>query len=47
MLSAVSPTVLRYRALQLALQPVYQRYVPSGPLVLGAAPLKIPYAYGR
>lgn len=30
------------RLLQLAPQPVHQRFVHSGPLVLGAAPLKPP-----
>jgi hypothetical protein len=42
MLSAVIPSVLSYPAVQLALQLVHQRYVHPGPLVLGAAPLKIP-----
>ena len=42
MLSAVIPSVLSYPAMQLALQPVHQRYVHPGPLVLGAAPLKYP-----
>ena len=40
MLSAVIPSVLSYPAVQLALQPVHQRYVHPGPLVLGANPLK-------
>ena len=42
MLSAVIPSVLSYPALPLARQPVHQRYVHPGPLVLGAAPLKYP-----
>ena len=42
MLSAVILSVLSYPAMQLALQPVHQRYVHPGPLVLGAAPLKFP-----
>src|SRR5665648_560799 len=42
MLSAVIPSELSYPAMQLALQPVHQRFVHSGPLVLGAAPLKSP-----
>src|SRR5665647_636694 len=40
MLSAVIPSELSYPAMQLASQPVHQRFVHSGPLVLGAAPLK-------
>ncbi len=40
MLSAVIPSVLSYPAVQLALQPVHQRYVHPGPLVLGTDPLK-------
>ena len=40
MLSAVIPSVHSYPALQLALQPVHQRYVHPGPLVLGTDPLK-------
>ena len=40
MLSAVIPSVLSYPAMPLARQPVHQRYVHPGPLVLGAAPLK-------
>ena len=39
MLSAVILSVLSYPAMQLALQPVHQRYVHPGPLVLGADPL--------
>ena len=40
MLSAVIPSGLSYPAVRLAPQPVHQRSVHSGPLVLGAAPLK-------
>ena len=39
MLSAVIPSVLSYPAVLLAQQPVHQRYVHPGPLVLGATPL--------
>ena len=42
MLSALIPSVLSYPAVQLALQPVHQRYVRPGPLVLRIAPLKSP-----
>jgi hypothetical protein len=42
MLSAVIPSVLSYPALPLARQPVHQRYVHLGPLVLEAALLKFP-----
>src|SRR5919107_6375080 len=42
MLSAVIPSVHSYPAVPLAGQPVHQRYVHSGPLVLGTAPLKSP-----
>ena len=42
MLSAVIPSGHSYPAMRLASQPVHQRYVHSGPLVLGAAPVKIP-----
>ena len=42
MLSAVIPSVRSYRAMLLAKQPEHQGYVHSGPLVLGAAPLKFP-----
>jgi hypothetical protein len=42
MLSAVIPSVHSYPALRLASQPVHQRYVHPGPLVLGATPLKSP-----
>ena len=36
------PSVLSYPAMRLASQPVHQRYVHPGPLVLGLAPLKYP-----
>src|SRR3990172_4787876 len=42
MLSAVIPSEHGYPAVPLAGQPEHQRYVHSGPLVLGAAPLKSP-----
>ena len=42
MLSAVILSVHGYPAVLLAEQLVHQRYVHSGPLVLGAAPLKYP-----
>src|ERR687894_152425 len=42
MLSAVIPSVHSYPAVPLAGQPVHQRYVHSGPLVLGTAPFKSP-----
>src|SRR5207342_3077158 len=42
MLSAVIPSVHSYPAVPLARQQVHQRYVHSGPLVLGAAPLNSP-----
>ena len=42
MLSAVILSVLSYPAMQLALQPVHQRYVHPGPLVLRADPLSFP-----
>ena len=42
MLSAVSPSEHSYPAMRLASQPVHQRFVHSGPLVLGADPLKFP-----
>ena len=42
MLSAVISSVHSYPAMPLARQQVHQRYVHSGPLVLGAAPVKIP-----
>jgi hypothetical protein len=38
--SAVIPSVHSYPAMRLAPQPVHQRYVHPGPLVLGAAPRK-------
>ena len=40
MLSVLIPTELSYPAMQLASQPVHQRFVHSGPLVLGADPRK-------
>ncbi len=40
MLSAVIDSERSYRAMQLASQPEHQRFVHSGPLVLGAALLK-------
>src|SRR3990172_313896 len=40
MLSAVIPSVHSYPAVPLARQPVHQRYVHPGPLVLGTDPLK-------
>ena len=40
--SAVISSVHSYRAMPLAWQPVHQRYVHSGPLVLGAASVKYP-----
>ncbi len=42
MLSAVIPTVHSYPAMPLARQPVHQRYVHPGPLVLGANPRNTP-----
>jgi hypothetical protein len=42
MLSAVILSVLSYPAMLLAEQPVHQRYVHPGPLVLRAAPLNSP-----
>ena len=42
MLSAVISSELSYPAMRLASQPVHQRFVHSGPLVLGAAPVKLP-----
>ena len=42
MRSAVIPSVLSYPAVRLAPQPVHQRYVPPGPLVLRTDPLKSP-----
>src|SRR5690606_16724724 len=40
MLSAVIVSERSYPAMRLATQPEHQRFVHSGPLVLGAAPLK-------
>src|SRR5262245_57930389 len=40
MLSAVISSALSYPAMPLARQPVHQRCVHSGPLVLGIGPLK-------
>lgn len=42
MLSAFISSALSYPAMRLASQPVHQRCVHSGPLVLGAAPVKSP-----
>src|SRR5574344_161908 len=42
MLSAVIDSGLSYRAVPLARQPVHQRFVHSGPLVLGATPFNHP-----
>src|SRR5207245_9572929 len=42
MLSAVLASARSYAAMRLASQPVHQRCVHSGPLVLGAAPVKSP-----
>ena len=42
MLSAVINSELSYRAMHLAIQPEHQRFVHSGPLVLGAAPFNLP-----
>jgi hypothetical protein len=42
MLSAVISSVYSYPAMPLARQQVHQGYVHSGPLVLGAAPVKFP-----
>ena len=42
MLSAVIPSALSYPAMRLASQPEHQRFVHSGPLVLGAASLNSP-----
>ena len=42
MLSAVIPSEHSYPAMPLARQPVHQRFVHPGPLVLGAAPLNSP-----
>ena len=40
--SAVIPSEHSYSALQLAPQPIHQRFVHPGPLVLGTGPLKSP-----
>src|SRR2546430_15561049 len=42
--SAVIPSALSYPAMPLARQPVHQRCVHPGPLVLGTSPLKSPTA---
>ena len=42
MLSAVIPSILSHPAMRLASQPVHQRYVHPGPLVLGTDPRKTP-----
>src|ERR1700747_3451461 len=42
MLSAVISSALSYPAMRLAPQPVHQRCVHAGPLVLGTGPLKFP-----
>lgn len=42
MLSALINSKLSYRAMRLATQPEHQRFVHSGPLVLGAAPFNLP-----
>src|SRR5690554_7336110 len=42
MLSAVIPSERSYRAMRLATQPEHQRFVHSGPLVLGTTLLKSP-----
>ena len=42
MLSAVIPSALSYPAMRLAPQPVHQRCVHPGPLVLGTDPLNAP-----
>ena len=42
MLSAVIRSERSYRAMRLASQPEHQRFVHSGPLVLGAAPINHP-----
>ena len=44
MLSAVIPSEHSYRAMRLATQPEHQRFVHSGPLVLGTTLLKSPTA---
>ena len=42
MLSALIPSQRRYPAMQLTPQPVHQRLVQFGPLVLKSGPLKLP-----
>ena len=42
MLSALIPSQLGYPAMQLTPQPVHQRLVQPGPLVLRSVPLKLP-----
>ena len=42
MLSAVIPSIRSYPAMPLVEQQVHQRYVHSGPLVLGTAPFNFP-----
>ena len=42
MLSALIPSELSYPAMPQARQPVHQRFVQPGPLVLGLNPLKFP-----
>jgi hypothetical protein len=42
MLSAVISSILSYPAVLLAQQPVHQRYIHPGPLVLGTSPLNFP-----
>jgi hypothetical protein len=42
MLSAVISSILSYSALHLAAQPMHQRYVHPGPLVLRTGPLNFP-----
>ena len=42
MLSAFIQSEHSYPAMHLAVQPVHQRFVHSGPLVLGTDPFKIP-----
>jgi hypothetical protein len=46
MLSAVIPSERSYPAMPLTRQLVHQRFVHSGPLVLGAASFKFPNAHG-
>ncbi len=47
MLSALIPSEHSYPAMPLARQLVHQRFVHSGPLVLGATLLKFPNAHTR